>query len=447
MMHRGARVAVWLALFSSPVLPGLWLSAARADVLQYGDGQADGKRSFGGGGHLVLFDAGREGRWLNKVEMFGSRYGTAQPPDEDFHLYIVALDGIILHKVSLPYLLWERGTEYWRELPIPPIQVPRQFGIGLTFNAQQTKGVYVGTDAVMESHSYSWTPDSEARGMWDVDWMIRAEVDDQAVGDPQARDLIILRDTTAFFDALPAAQGDPLVLQTAEHGDLPRDAVASVRLNAIVSPLPTSAVIMLTGGLTIRGTIVSLDDQMVRVRDETGAQREFQRSEVARVDFEESVPQPIGPQTPPEQPKRGWGPEQAIGAPDTPEAGDRQTAWAPGQQDGGPEWLRLDYANPVAIAQVRIREAYNPGAVWRVCALLDDGTEVLLWEGEDTTTTAPADFVVDVDGAVVGRCIKVYLDTARTPGWNEIDAVELVGRDGSRQWAIRASASSSYADR
>jgi len=42
--------------------------------------------------------------------------------------------------------------------------------------------------------------------------------------------------------------------------------------------------------------------------------------------------------------------------------------------------------------------------------------------------------------------IKVYLDRRRVPGWNEIDAVELIGRDGSRQWATSAMASSSYAE-
>ena len=40
---------------------------------------------------------------------------------------------------------------------------------------------------------------------------------------------------------------------------------------------------------------------------------------------------------------------------------------------------------------------------------------------------------------------RVDFDRARVPGWNEIDAVELVGRDGSRQWATSAKASSSYA--
>jgi len=31
--------------------------------------------------------------------------------------------------------------------------------------------------------------------------------------------------------------------------------------------------------------------------------------------------------------------------------------------------------------------------------------------------------------------IRIELDTTRTNNWQEIDAVEMVGRDGSRQWA------------
>ena len=43
--------------------------------------------------------------------------------------------------------------------------------------------------------------------------------------------------------------------------------------------------------------------------------------------------------------------------------------------------------------------------------------------------------------------MKIYLDTKRVNGWNEIDAVELVGKDGSKQWAVNASASSTYASK
>jgi hypothetical protein len=103
-----------------------------------------------------------------------------------------------------------------------------------------------------------------------------------------------------------------------------------------------------------------------------------------------------------------------------------------------------------------VRESWNPGAVARVSALSEDGTSSLLWEGQTPVSTkSPDDFVVNVAGAggaegaggtVTGQSILIELDTARRPGWNAIDAVELVGRDGSRQWASGAAASSTYAD-
>jgi hypothetical protein len=142
---------------------------------------------------------------------------------------------------------------------------------------------------------------------------------------------------------------------------------------------------------------------------------------------------------------RRWGHEQAAGPPNTPLAGDEVTAWASRQADAGPEWLRVDYAQAVDVAEIRIRESYNPGAISRVTGVVN-GQEVVLWEGTATAGTAPCDFVVPVQSQLVAQSIVVHLDTARVPGWNEIDAVELVGKDGTRQWAQSANASSSYAD-
>jgi len=146
-------------------------------------------------------------------------------------------------------------------------------------------------------------------------------------------------------------------------------------------------------------------------------------------------------------PKRAWGPEQATDAPDTDRAGDFPTAWASLQPDAGPEWLQLEYDRAVSVAAIRIRETWNPGAVCKVTALLDGGEETVLWEGQDPTANAPEFFEIQVEREIVSRSVKVYLDTTRRRGWNEIDAVELVARDGTRQWASRASASSTYAER
>jgi hypothetical protein len=156
------------------------------------------------------------------------------------------------------------------------------------------------------------------------------------------------------------------------------------------------------------------------------------------------VPTEIDPNAAP--PKRGWGPEQAAGEPDTMQAGDISTAWAPREQDGGEEWLKLDYEISVEIAEVRVRETYNPGAISKVTAFLANGSEVTLWEGVEPKATAPVEMSFTIPDSVNAKSVKVYLDTRRVPGWNEIDAVQIIGRDGSQQWAKQAMASSTYAE-
>ena len=42
--------------------------------------------------------------------------------------------------------------------------------------------------------------------------------------------------------------------------------------------------------------------------------------------------------------------------------------------------------------------------------------------------------------------IRIYLDSPKVPGWNEIDAVGLVDEKGTTHWAASARASSTYAD-
>jgi hypothetical protein len=145
--------------------------------------------------------------------------------------------------------------------------------------------------------------------------------------------------------------------------------------------------------------------------------------------------------------KRPWGPEQMIGPPDTFQAGDLQTAWAARAPDSGSEWVRLQYTNWVDVAEVRVRETYHPGAISRVTALLLSGQEISIWEGVEPPAEAPVETAFEAPLGIRSQTITLYLDTSRVSGWNEIDAVELVGRDGSRQWAAQASASSSYADR
>jgi hypothetical protein len=142
----------------------------------------------------------------------------------------------------------------------------------------------------------------------------------------------------------------------------------------------------------------------------------------------------------------GWAAGHATGEPDTLGHGDIQTAWASKGPDMGEVWLELDYDEAVRPEAVRVHETYNPGAVARVESKGADGRWEVLWEG---TAPAPANqsawFEPRLSAGTRTRSIRLVLDTNRVAGWNEIDAVELVG-DGRRQWASAARASSSYPD-
>ena len=144
---------------------------------------------------------------------------------------------------------------------------------------------------------------------------------------------------------------------------------------------------------------------------------------------------------------RSWGHEQALGPPDTKELGDTPSAWAPKAQNGGEEWLQVDFDKAVALSEINVHETYNPGAISQIAAVMPDGSEKIIWEGEMDSGDASGviERAFQVDESITAGSVKIYLDTTRVNGWNEIDAVELVGSDNSRQWASSVSASSSYA--
>ncbi|HEY8746404.1 MAG TPA: hypothetical protein VIM11_00410 [Tepidisphaeraceae bacterium] len=163
--------------------------------------------------------------------------------------------------------------------------------------------------------------------------------------------------------------------------------------------------------------------------------------------FKEDVS--TAPASPPAIP-RAWGPEQATGAPDTwPKSGDIGTAWASKTPDGQPEWLELTYAEPMHPAAALVYETYNPGALTRITAIDADGKELELWAGADPTAAGSEKgiSVVPLHAATEFKTIRIYIDSQKVPGWNEIDAVGLVNEKGETRWAVSAKASSTYAER
>jgi len=124
-----------------------------------------------------------------------------------------------------------------------------------------------------------------------------------------------------------------------------------------------------------------------------------------------------------------WSAAQATGAPNA-QCGDDVLAWA-SASTSGKEWLELEYATPVIPSQIIIHQTYNPSQIVQVDVISTNGASYPAWQGK----AEQLDFCPDVmtlnlnlpEPVAVNR-VRLTIDyDALQLGWNEIDAVELVG--------------------
>jgi hypothetical protein len=125
-----------------------------------------------------------------------------------------------------------------------------------------------------------------------------------------------------------------------------------------------------------------------------------------------------------------WGFMQATGAPDTSGCGDFATAWA-AESSTGKHSLTVTFDQPVTPSQINIYQTYNPGSIISVeIRNSATGDTVELPDSADPpgNTPCPGVFSLDVTGIdMLFDTVTIYLDQSIGGGWNEIDAVELVG--------------------
>jgi RNA polymerase sigma-70 factor (ECF subfamily) len=162
------------------VVAALAFMAADKDArrLSYNDGTADSKKSVAGRAEVITFTLPEEGAKVAGIRIHGSRYGTPQPPKENFMIYFLTPDmSETVATKTAPYSRFKRGAEEWVEIKFPkPVEVPKEFRVALDFRAAQTKGVYVSVDSSTDgSHSSLGMPGSEATpANVGGDWMIEA---------------------------------------------------------------------------------------------------------------------------------------------------------------------------------------------------------------------------------------------------------------------------------
>jgi hypothetical protein len=123
-----------------------------------------------------------------------------------------------------------------------------------------------------------------------------------------------------------------------------------------------------------------------------------------------------------------WSAMQVTGAPNVEHYGDDGKAWASKTPDGGIEWLDLKYAKPVNATEVRIRESCGSGSVIQVELFDDQGNSHKVWRGTDPTQELNYFVLKFPQTSYKTNRVKITLATNAVPGWNEIDAVQLIGR-------------------
>jgi hypothetical protein len=126
-----------------------------------------------------------------------------------------------------------------------------------------------------------------------------------------------------------------------------------------------------------------------------------------------------------------WSADQALGKPDSPGCGDYQFAWASAASDSI-DTLVLEYPNLVYPLEIVVYESFNPDQVVKVEVLDPDSGgfyTVLQKNPVQIDRPCPYELVIPVMGIKFKtNTVRITLDQSQLGlGWNEIDAVELIG--------------------
>lgn len=128
----------------------------------------------------------------------------------------------------------------------------------------------------------------------------------------------------------------------------------------------------------------------------------------------------------------GYGNIMLIGKPDVNAYGDSKNAWVPKDPDKGLEWFKVLFQKPVNATEIRIRQSFNPGTITKVELIDENGKSHIIWEGNDENEYHKDKieyFVVSFKKTdFKTKTVRVTIESDRVKGWNEFDAVQLIGQ-------------------
>ena len=126
-----------------------------------------------------------------------------------------------------------------------------------------------------------------------------------------------------------------------------------------------------------------------------------------------------------------WNASQATGAPDVdPNCGDQKGAWASKEQNTV-DTITLSYPVAVIPSELRVFQTYNPGQIVRMEMKGPSGQAKVIYEGQPQPPDGcPVEgFLQNLDVGFPVDTVLITIDQSKLgTGWEEIDAVELVGK-------------------
>ncbi|HEX5042888.1 MAG TPA: FG-GAP-like repeat-containing protein [Candidatus Polarisedimenticolaceae bacterium] len=120
-----------------------------------------------------------------------------------------------------------------------------------------------------------------------------------------------------------------------------------------------------------------------------------------------------------------YGAVQATGTPEAPGAcADLPTSWSPLTSEATLEWIELGYATPVRARSVEVHEKLEAPFVTGIDVRDTQGALHTVWAATDSTSCGS---VLVASFPEVPYLVQGVVVRTAKPGWEEIDAVELVG--------------------
>jgi len=129
-----------------------------------------------------------------------------------------------------------------------------------------------------------------------------------------------------------------------------------------------------------------------------------------------------------------WSAEQSVGIPDSPGCGDYQFSWASAASDSV-DTLTVQFSEFVIPLEIIIHESFNPDQISKV-EVQDPERQgyytVLQKNPLRIDRPCPFELVVPVEGIdFLINTVRITVDQSQLGlGWNEIDAVQLIGIRG-----------------